>query len=95
VLEPGNDEDMVYEDFLVAGLWMPLHLAMANILLHFQALLHQLTPNAITQFLKYFWAVGSFGGVPSMNSFVRLYELHYQPKTVETSEGDRIAQYDV
>jgi hypothetical protein len=62
---------MVYEDFFVAGLHMPLHLALADILLHFQAQLHQLTPNAITQLSKYFWVVGSFGGVPSGGAFAK------------------------
>jgi hypothetical protein len=42
---------------------MPLHPALADILLHFQVQLNQLTPNAIAQLSKYFWAVGSFGGV--------------------------------
>jgi hypothetical protein len=40
-----------------------------------------------------FWAVGSFDGVPSGNSFAKRYELHYQPKTIETPEGDQITQY--
>jgi hypothetical protein len=31
--------------------------------------------------------------VPSGNSFAKCYELHYQPKAVETPEGERIAQY--
>jgi hypothetical protein len=52
-----------------------------------------LTPNAIAQLSKYFEAIGSFGGVPSGNSFAKCYELHYQPKAVETPEGERIAQY--
>jgi hypothetical protein len=47
--EPNVDEAMVYEDFFVAGLCMPPHLAVVDILLHFQAQLHHLTPNAIAQ----------------------------------------------
>jgi hypothetical protein len=47
VPEPDNDEAVVYEDFFIAGLRMPPHLALPDILLHFQAQLHQLTPNAI------------------------------------------------
>jgi hypothetical protein len=43
VPEPENDEAMVYEEFFVAGLCMPPHLALADILLHFQAERHQLT----------------------------------------------------
>jgi hypothetical protein len=47
VPEPDNDKAVVYEDFFVAGLRMPPHPALANILLKFQAQLHQLTPNTI------------------------------------------------
>jgi hypothetical protein len=87
VPELNNDEAVVYEDFFVAGLCMSPHPVLADILLHLQAQLHQLTPNAIAQLSKYFWAVDSFGDVPSGNSFVKRYELHYQPKTIETPEG--------
>jgi hypothetical protein len=34
-----------------------------------------------------FWAIGSFEGVPSGDAFAIRYELHYQPKKVETDEG--------
>jgi hypothetical protein len=77
VPEPDSDEAMVYEDLFVAGLPTPLHLALADILLHFKAQLHQLTPNAIAELSKYFWVIGSFGGVPLRNVFVKRYELHY------------------
>jgi hypothetical protein len=93
VPEPNGDEAVVYEDFFIIGLCMPPHPALANILLHFQAQLHQLTPNAIAQLSKIFWAVGSFGGVPSGNLFVKCYELHYKSKSVSTLEGDQITQY--
>jgi hypothetical protein len=35
--EQDSNEAMVYEDFFVAGLHMPPHPALADILLHFQA----------------------------------------------------------
>jgi hypothetical protein len=54
VLEPNNDEAVVYGDFFITGLRMPPHPAPANILLHFQAQLHQLTPNAIRQLSNIF-----------------------------------------
>jgi hypothetical protein len=88
VPDPNNDEAVVYEDFFVTGLHMPPHLALADILLHFQAQLYQLTPNTITQLSQYFWAIGSFGGVPSGSSIAKRYELQYQLKTVETPQGD-------
>jgi hypothetical protein len=52
VPEPNGDEAAVYEDFFIAGLRKPPHPALAVIHLHFQAQLHQLTPNAITQLSK-------------------------------------------
>jgi hypothetical protein len=70
-----------------------LHPVLADILLKFQAQLHQLTPNAITQLSKYFCTIGSLEGVPSGNVFVKRYELHYQPKKVEIIEGDMFVQY--
>jgi hypothetical protein len=54
VLEPDNDEVIMYEDFFVAGLRMPPHPTLVDILLKFQAQLHQLMPNAIAQLSKYF-----------------------------------------
>jgi hypothetical protein len=81
VSEPRDDEAVVYEDFFVTGLCIPPHLALAYILLHFQVRLHQLTPNAIAQLLKFFWVIGSFGGVPSESVFAKCYE------------GERIAQH--
>jgi hypothetical protein len=86
VLEPDNNVAMVYKDFFIAGLCMPPHPALADILLHFQAQLHQLTPNSIT-LSKYFWVIGSFGGVASGSASAKRYDLHYQLKTVETPEG--------
>jgi hypothetical protein len=85
--EPNDDEAIIFEDFFVAGFCMPLHSALVDILLRFQAQLHQLTPNAIVRVLEYFWIVGRFGGVPSGDAFVKRYELHYQPKKIESDEG--------
>jgi hypothetical protein len=41
-----------------------------------------LTPNAIVQLSKYFWAVLSFNEEPSNDGFAKRYELHYQLKKV-------------
>jgi hypothetical protein len=95
VSELDNDEAMVYKNFFVTGFRMPSHAALVDILLHFQTQLHQLTPNAIAQLSKYFWAVGSFGGVPTESVFAKWYELHYQPKTAETPEGIESHNMDV
>jgi hypothetical protein len=92
VPNPNNDEAIVFEDFFIAGLRMPLHPALADILIKFQAQLHQLTPMAIAQLSKYFWAVGSFRGMPEGNAFAKQYEPHYQPKKVETPNGEMMVQ---
>jgi hypothetical protein len=60
ISEPLADEAVVFEEFFTAGLWMPPHRTLAEILLKFQVQLHQLTPNAIAQLSKYLWAVSSF-----------------------------------
>jgi hypothetical protein len=80
VMELDNDEAIVYEASFITSLCMPSHPTLGDILQYFQAQLHQLTPNAIAQLLKYFWAIGSFGGMPSSDAFAKRYELHYQPK---------------
>jgi hypothetical protein len=35
----------------------------------------------------------SFGGVPTSDSYAKLYELHYQPKKVESDEGVMFQQF--
>jgi hypothetical protein len=82
VLELADDEAIVFVEFFAVGLWMPLHLALTDILVKFWVQLHQLTLNDFAQLSKYFWAVMSFGDEPSSNGFVKRYELHYQPKKV-------------
>jgi tRNA A37 threonylcarbamoyladenosine synthetase subunit TsaC/SUA5/YrdC len=47
ILEPHLDEVVVFEEFFTAGLRMPPHPVLADILLKFQIQIHQLTPNAI------------------------------------------------
>jgi hypothetical protein len=47
VPEPNDDEAIVFEEFFIAGLRMPLHLVLADILLKFQAQFHQLMLNAV------------------------------------------------
>jgi hypothetical protein len=75
--EPDSDKAIVFEEFFTTGLRMPPHPVFMDILLNFQMQLHQLTPNAIGQLSKYIWAVVSFGGVLSVDSFTKRYELYY------------------
>jgi hypothetical protein len=79
----------VFEEFFAAGLRMPSHPALTDILVKFRVQLHQLTPNSFALFSKYFWAVMSFGEKPSGNGFAKRYELHFQPKKVGADEDDK------
>jgi hypothetical protein len=72
---------------------MPPSPALANILHKFWVQIHQLIPNAIAQLSKYFWVVLSSGGVPTSDGFTKCYELHYQPKKVESDEGVMFQQF--
>jgi hypothetical protein len=91
--EPHCNEAMVFEKFFTAVLRMPPHPILSDILLKFQVQLHQLTPNAIVQLLKYIWAVTSFRGIPSVYGFAKRYELHYQPREMEIDVAEVQGQY--
>jgi hypothetical protein len=66
---------------------------LSNILLKFWVQLHQLTPNAIVQLLKYIWALMNFRGIPSTNGFAKRYELHYQLRKMEVDRVEVQGQY--
>jgi hypothetical protein len=53
VLDPHEDEAVVFEDFFATGLRMPPHPILLDILCKFWVQLHQLTPNAIIQISKF------------------------------------------
>jgi hypothetical protein len=66
---PGADEIpkpegelVVFESFFVAGLRLPAHRFVAEVLQRFEVQVHQLTPNAVVALAKYVWAVTSYGG---------------------------------
>jgi hypothetical protein len=80
VLELHSDEAMVFEEFFTAGLRMPPHPFLSDILLKFQLQLNQLTPNTIMQLSKYIWVVMSFRGVTFAEGFTKRYEQHYQSR---------------
>jgi hypothetical protein len=95
VLEPVDDEAVMFEEFFTMRLRMPPHPALTKILLKYQVQLHQLTPNAFVQFSKYFWVVLNFGEVPSSDGFTRRYELHYQPKKVVVDGFEKYQQFGI
>jgi hypothetical protein len=54
ILEPADDEVVVFDEFFTAGLRMPPRPSLINIMLKFRVQLQQLTPDAIVQLSKYF-----------------------------------------
>jgi hypothetical protein len=82
VSDPQEIEMVVFEDFFVVGLRIPLHPVLLDILQKFWVQLHQLTPNAIVQVGMFIWAVNSCGGHPTVDVFTHHYELHYQNKKI-------------
>ena len=77
-LDPQDGECVVFRDFFVAGLRFTLDPKVPEILARFKVKIHQLMPNAFVMLSKFFWAMKSFRGPISVDTFYRLYELHPQ-----------------
>jgi hypothetical protein len=88
VPEP-EGELVVFEAFFIAGLHLPAHRFMAEVLRRFEVQVHQLTPNAVVALAKYVWATTLYGGQPSVEVFVKQYCLHWQKRKI----GHKIAQF--
>jgi len=87
---PEDGECVVFRDFFVAGLQFPLDPAVPEILSRFKVKIHQLMPNAFVQLSKFFWAVKTFAGPVSVDTFYRLYELHPQGRKVRLCTKDEV-----
>jgi hypothetical protein len=88
VPEP-ESELVVFEAFFAAGLRLPAHRFVGEVLRRFNVQVHQLTPNAVVALSKYVWATTSYGGQPSVEVFAKYYCLHWQKRMI----GDKIAQF--
>jgi hypothetical protein len=75
VPEP-EGELVVFEAFFTAGLRLPAHRFVGEVLRRFNVQVHQLTPNAVVALAKYVWATTSYGGQPSVEVFAKYYCLH-------------------
>jgi hypothetical protein len=82
-------ELVVFEAFFAAGLRLPAHRFLAEVLRRFELQVHQLTPNAVVALTKYVWATTSYGGQPSVEVFAKHYCLHWQKRKI----GHKIAQF--
>jgi hypothetical protein len=88
VPEP-EGELVVFEAFFAAGLRLPAHRFVGEVLRRFNVQMHQLTPNAVVALSKYVWATTSYGGQPSVEVFAKYYCLHWQKRMV----GNKVAQF--
>jgi hypothetical protein len=88
VPEP-KGELVVFEAFFIAGLRLPVHRFVSEVLQKFEVQVHQLTPNAMVALAKYVWATTSYGGQPSVEVFAKQYCLHWQKRKI----GHKIAQF--
>jgi hypothetical protein len=82
-------ELVVFEAFFIAGLRLPAHRFVAEVLQRFDVQVHQLTPNVVVALAKYVWAVTSYGSQPSVEVFAKNYCLHCQKRKI----GNKIAQF--
>jgi hypothetical protein len=88
VPEP-EGELVVFEAFFAAGLRLPAHRFVGEVLRRFNIQIHQLTPNAVVALSKYVWATTSYGGQPSVEVFAKYYCLHWQKRMV----GNKVSQF--
>jgi hypothetical protein len=80
---------VVFEAFFIAGLRLPAHRFVSEVLQKFEVQVHQLTSNAVVALAKYVWATTSYGGQPSVEVFAKQYCLHWQKRKI----GHKIAQF--
>jgi hypothetical protein len=72
---PEENEVVVYQSFLKAGLRFPLSKFVVEVLKIFPIFLHQITPEAIIRMGMFIWAVRSQGLEPSAKCFCNMHEL--------------------
>jgi hypothetical protein len=79
VPEP-EGELVVFEAFFAAGLHLPAHRFVGEVMRRFNVQVHQLTPNVVVALVKYVWATTSYDGQPSVEVFAKYYCLHCAEK---------------
>jgi hypothetical protein len=77
---PEENEVVVYQSFLKAGLRFPLSKFVVEVLKIFEIFLHQITPEAIIRMGMFVWAVRSQGLEPSAKCFCNMHKLLYETK---------------
>lgn len=91
--KPRSNESDVVQDFFTAGLRLPILTRFADILAAYNVQIHQLTPNSISQILKFLWACRTFAGTKEVDTFVCHFEIHWDKKTIIDDDDDKEAQH--
>jgi hypothetical protein len=82
VPQPRDNEVVIFRDLLFAGLWLPLHPTVVDILRYFDIYLHELTPNAILRLSVYMWICHTTKIKPSAVGFASAHQVHHQCRIV-------------
>jgi hypothetical protein len=81
---PKENEVVIYQSFLKAGLRFSLSRFVVEVLKIFQIFLHQITPEAIIRMGVFVWALRGQGLEPSAKCFCNMHELLYETKATVT-----------
>ena len=77
ILEPRDDEVVVFKSFFRARLRFSLYEMIGEVLKKFEIYLHQLAPNAIVRLSVYIWVLRGQGRSANAEGFCQVHELHY------------------
>lgn len=77
-LLPNKDEVVVFRDYFMAGLVIPCHQFMLDVLNRYQVQMHEFTPTALAHLSKFVWTMVSYGGDPDIEVFARHFVMHNQ-----------------
>jgi hypothetical protein len=91
--KPRKNENVVFWDFFVTGLRLPVSMRFSEILSAYNVQIHQLTPNSIPQIMKFLWACHTFVGDNDVETFVHHIEIHWAKRVMTVEDEEKEAQY--
>jgi len=82
---PQSGEIVLFEDFLLQGLRLPINDFVAEVLESFEVFFHQVTPDTFVWMSVYAWALASQGLKPNPEAFCRSFVLRLTSKKDKTT----------
>ena len=94
--KPQPNEVVVFRDFFIVGLCLPLDPVLVEIFKLFDMYTHQMMPTSFVRLNLYIWLSKTYKLTPCATGFARLFRCHYQPKTVfvKPSKGAEATEAD-